>query len=299
VGLVALYYGPLEIVCFSFFSPGGRFHYEGFGFGSFMFGNLATQILGYYLIALVCIPLGYGHLRLRWWVRPITLALLQSFRVVGLPLILVFLFILLSSKSLSLAAAMAAAAILVLGYFFGVEVLLRFYRGEWVERCLKEGETAAGDSRLPPVPILVLVFLDIVYLAALHVLLFFGALFPLPQGWVVGPPAFRVIAACVVWLCVLGWGLMERIRAAWWAALATFTGVAALWIVALSRTRWADLIELLGFPAFELKMLGDLPLEGWHFAALLALPFSLTLMALMQARRCFGRASYGATVGPQ
>ena len=37
--------------CFYLFSEGGRFHYEGFGFGSFMFGNIASQIVGYYLIA--------------------------------------------------------------------------------------------------------------------------------------------------------------------------------------------------------------------------------------------------------
>ena len=54
--------GPVEMYCFYLFSEGGRFHYEGFGFGSFMFGNIAGQIIGYYMIAAVLIPLGYGHL---------------------------------------------------------------------------------------------------------------------------------------------------------------------------------------------------------------------------------------------
>ncbi|MGC9348893.1 MAG: hypothetical protein ACP5JG_12185, partial [Anaerolineae bacterium] len=133
---------------------------------------------------------------------------------------------------------MATAAVLVLGYFVGVELLLRFYRGERVRRWLKWGATAAHHSQLPPVPVLVVVLLDGAYLVALHVLLFFGALFPLPRGWVVGLPAFRAIAACVVWLCVLGWGLMARLGAAWWAALMTFTGLSGVWIVALAKARW-------------------------------------------------------------
>lgn len=46
ISLVAAYYGPLEIFVFDFFSPGGRFYYEGFGFGSFWFAALVAQNLG-------------------------------------------------------------------------------------------------------------------------------------------------------------------------------------------------------------------------------------------------------------
>jgi hypothetical protein len=59
------FFGPLEMYCFYLFSEGGHFYYEGFGFGSFMFGNIASQIIGYCLIAAVCVPLGYGHLATR------------------------------------------------------------------------------------------------------------------------------------------------------------------------------------------------------------------------------------------
>ena len=111
--------GPLEMYCFYLFSEGGRFHYEGFGFGSFMFANIAAQIVGYYLIALVAIPLGYGHVkRLRWartlsltngassrvriqegyghvkrlrWARTLSLTLLGFWLVAGIPLFLHYL----------------------------------------------------------------------------------------------------------------------------------------------------------------------------------------------------------------
>ena len=68
IGIAAALLGPAEMYCFYLFSEGGRFHYEGFGFGSFMFGNIACQIIGYYVIAAVFIPLGYGHVRMRRWV---------------------------------------------------------------------------------------------------------------------------------------------------------------------------------------------------------------------------------------
>jgi len=37
---------PLELFIFHWFTPGGRFHYAGFGFGSFMFANMASDCGG-------------------------------------------------------------------------------------------------------------------------------------------------------------------------------------------------------------------------------------------------------------
>jgi len=59
-----------------------------------MAGNLAVQIVGYYLVAGLCIPLGYGHLRTRRWIRPLSLAALGFWIVLGVPLTVIFLAIL-------------------------------------------------------------------------------------------------------------------------------------------------------------------------------------------------------------
>ena len=72
VGIVAAYYGPLEIFVFYLFSEGGRFYYDGFGMGSFWFAALVVQNIGYYIIALLCIPVGIGHVRLRRWALTLT-----------------------------------------------------------------------------------------------------------------------------------------------------------------------------------------------------------------------------------
>jgi len=72
VGIVGAYYGPLEIYVNYLFSEGGRFHYDGFGFGSFWFAALVVQNVGYYIIAALLIPIGIGHVKLRRWALTLT-----------------------------------------------------------------------------------------------------------------------------------------------------------------------------------------------------------------------------------
>ncbi|NLT17526.1 MAG: hypothetical protein GXY11_07895, partial [Clostridiales bacterium] len=93
--------GLLETRCFSLFSEGGRFHYEGFGFGSFMFGNIAAQVIAYCLTGAVLTFLGYGHLSLRRWAAKLACCLMWAWLLIGLPVIAVVFFLLLASKELT------------------------------------------------------------------------------------------------------------------------------------------------------------------------------------------------------
>ncbi len=72
IGLVAAYYGPLEIFVFYLFSEGGQFYYHGFGMGSLWFAALVVQNIGYYLIAALFLPVGIGHMRKRRWALTLT-----------------------------------------------------------------------------------------------------------------------------------------------------------------------------------------------------------------------------------
>jgi hypothetical protein len=76
IGGASALLAPAETHVFHMFGEGGQFHYEGFGFGSLMFANIVIQIAGYYVIAALCIPLGYAHLKLRSWTRPAMTTLL-------------------------------------------------------------------------------------------------------------------------------------------------------------------------------------------------------------------------------
>lgn len=305
VGGGALVLAPLETICFTWFAEGGRFGYEGFGFGSFMFGNLAIQIAGYYLIAALLIPLGYGHLTLRPWIRPITQALVWCWLVLGVPLTVVLLFILLASKTLTVAVALGAVAACVLAYAVLPAVLLRFYRGAGVTAALvpdapADRDAAAAGSRrdaapLVPrpaplvagdldVPRLVVLGLEAFYLVALHVLLLFRGLFPRWTGWATGVPGLALIDAAVVILLLLAWGTYRRSRLAWWGALAYFGAMGVLWVGTLVRTSWVELLAVLSFPPTEVDILDGIPLQGWHLALLVGLPLLLTLVAVLRAR---------------
>lgn len=55
-GITAVALGVLEFEAFYLFGPGGKFEYEGFAFGSFMFANIACQVAAYYAIGLLLIP---------------------------------------------------------------------------------------------------------------------------------------------------------------------------------------------------------------------------------------------------
>ncbi|MBU0492872.1 MAG: hypothetical protein KKB13_13570, partial [Chloroflexi bacterium] len=169
VGIAAAILGPVEMYCFYLFSEGGRFHYEGFGFGSFMFGNIACQIGGYYLIAAVAIPLGYGHLRVRRWARKLSVTLLWFWLVVGLPLIVVLFLMLVTAKELSLAAVVIVAIALVLSYLALPGVLIRFYRGRNVRLTFKAKDPKTYRIEDLPMPALVLSSLYIFYIVVLHV----------------------------------------------------------------------------------------------------------------------------------
>lgn len=122
--------GPSRNVLFYLFSEGGRFNYEGLGFGSFTFGNIASQIIGYYLIAAMLIVVGYGHLKLRRWARRLSLALLRFWIVAGGAIIVVIFFMLSVTKELSFAVAVFTLIIVGLSYFVFPWLLIRFYNSQ-------------------------------------------------------------------------------------------------------------------------------------------------------------------------
>lgn len=117
-----------EMYCFYLFSPGGRLHYEGFSFGSFMFGLIAAQNIAFYLIAAILVPLGYGHLTKKKWVGKVSVALLSSWLIVGIPVIIIALFMLVGAKALTVAMAILAMILCGLFYLPIPVLLIRFIR---------------------------------------------------------------------------------------------------------------------------------------------------------------------------
>jgi len=287
VGLGAAFLGPVEMYCFYLFSEGGRFHYDGFGFGSFMFGNIAWQIVGYYLIALVAIPLGYGHLKVRRWARTLSLTLLWFWRIVGLPLTVTFLFIALASKDIPLAGVIMMVIALALSYLVLPGLLIRFYRSRDVRLTFQNRDPKSCWTESVPIPVLVLCALYVFTAILLHVPIFFNGLFPLFGTFLSGLDGIVALDVAILVLLCLAWGTFKLRAWAWWGSLAYFVGLTTSALFTLGRSSYADILSVLDFPPREMEFLQGLPLHGVHFAVFIGIPLLATLGAIVRSKRHF------------
>jgi len=287
VGFAGAVFGPLEMYVFYMFSQGGRFHYPGFGFGSFMFGLIAVQIMGYYVIALICIPLGYGHWKLRRWVRNVSLTLLWSWLILGIPLLVAFLVMLIASKESAGVLDYLLVPLMPAAYLVVPGLLIWFYRSESVRMTLERQHPNQGRFEQQPISLLVLCFLYFVYFLALHALIFFNGIFPFFHIFFVGLAGFGMITVSVIWLALLIWGTIRRRRWAWWGALLYFGLLTISSTLALSRSSWADLLNRMKFAETELDALAGLPIQGIHLIPIVGLPLLLTLVVIIFSRKQF------------
>lgn len=282
--------GPAEMYCFYLFSEGGRFHYEGFGFGSFMFGNIASQIIGYYLIAAILIPLGYGHLAKRRWVKPLAVTLLWSWLVVGAPLVVVVFIILAASKDLTLPAALAAMALLGLSYLVFPGLLIQFYKNRRVSQVLEAQGAEAGWIERRPIPILVLSALYSFYVVMLHILILFNGIYPAFGVFRFGLEGIVLLDISIVCLAFLIWGTLRQRVWAWWGAVILVGLFTFSTILTFVRTSYPALLSGLAFPPQEIEILGRVPAQGYHFALLVGIPLVTTWIVAILSRRHFFRS---------
>jgi hypothetical protein len=298
-GVTALLIGPVEIYSFYLFSEGGRFHYEGFGFGSFMFGNIACQVLVYYAAAAISLPLGYGHLKGRRWARTFSVTCLWVWLVLGAPLVVVFFLMTVTAKALPLAGVFIVAAALGLSYIAIPWLLLRFYQGHNVRLTFETRDPNSYWTEQLPTPISVLCILYLFYIVLLHVLFLFNGLFPLFGALRSSLQGFVLLDIAIVCLVCLLWGTFRQRVWAWWGALAYFGLITLSSILTLVNSTYADILSALNFPPRELEFLGGIPVQGAHFAILTGIPLLLTLGAIILSKRHFstdgrfGRALHG------
>ncbi len=287
IGIGAAFLGPVELYCFYLFSEGGRFHYDGFGFGSFMFGNLTCQIMGYYLIAVLCIPLGYGHITIRRWARPLSIAVLWWWLVVGMPLTPVFLFVLFASKTLTSVMGWLIVGLAALIYFVMPWAMVRFYRSRDVVLTFEQKNPHPYKIEKLPMPVMVLSLLFTFYVIVLHIPILFNGVFP--YFGVLGSGLKSIIILdFLIWSIVLliGGILKQRIWA-WWGALIDLVTLITSSTLTFVKVEWADLLAKMNFPPTEMDILRGLRLDGWHFAIFFGLPLILTLGILIGSKRYF------------
>jgi hypothetical protein len=279
--------GPLEMYCFYLFSEGGRFYYEGFRFGSFMFGNIASQIIGYYLIAAMLIPLGYGHLKVRRWARVLFLTLLRFWLAIGAPLIVLVFFILLGSKDLPLPTALAALILLVLSYFVFPWLFIRLYQGKNVVRTFETKDPNPGWLEDLPIPVLTLSVLYLFYVVILHILILFNGIFPLFGVFLFDLYGIISITVSIACMMIILWGTLQRRLWAWWASVIWLGLFTISTVITFSRYSYSALLSGLAFPPREIDFLDGIPAQGYHFAILAGIPLLITWVIALLSKRHF------------
>ena len=288
-GIAVGFFGPAEMYCFYLFSEDGRFYYEGFGFGSFMFGNIAAQIIGYYLIAAVYVPLGYGHMTTRRWARKLALTLLWFWGIFGIPLIVVFLFTLFSSKELSIAGGLIALILAGLAYFLAPWLLMRFYRSRDVRLTFEARDPKATWIDDLPQPVLVLGALLSFFIVVLHIPIFFRGIFPFFGLLLTDLAGILMIDVSIFCLAGLTWGVLKLKPWAWWGSLVFLSLLTLSVFVTFSQYGLLDILASLRFPPTEMEILDGLPFHGFHLALALGVPLLITLGLLVFSKRYFGR----------
>jgi len=287
IGIAAALLGPVEMYCFYLFSEGGRFHYEGFGFGSFMFGNIASQIVGYYLIAIVLIPLGYGHLKVRRWARTLALTLVGFWLVVGVPLTVVFSFVAVTTKELSLAVVLIMLVVLALSYLVVPGLPIWFYRSRNVRLTFEAQDPKTCWIERFPIPVLVLCSLYLFYVVVLHILIFFNGIFPLFGVLLVDLQGILLLDILIACLACLIWGTFRLRTWAWWGSLLYFGLLTSSSILTLCRCSLSDILSKMKFAPTEMEALQGLPFQGWLMAAFIGIPLLLTLGLIILSKRYF------------
>lgn len=260
------------------FREGGRFGYQGFGFGSFMFANIAAQILIYAVIAVLFIALGYGFIRLRRWSVKLSVALLRAWMAVGVPVAAVMLFMLAASKDVSVFGMIAAAVLLILSITALPLVLIRFFKK------INAKKTPQGIS----VDALVVSAHSALCILYLSLLILLGGIFPLFGVFVTGTPGIILPGALIVFLLWLIRGHIALDRRAYIATLVVLGLIAVSTIITFSIHGYADILAVLAFPPAEMDMLGGIPISGVHIAIIVGCPLVAGWIAVFRSRKAFG-----------
>ena len=281
VGLGAAILGPVEMYCFYLFSEGGRFHYDGFGFGSIVFASIAWQIIGYYLIAIVCIALGLGHLKRQRWALTLSLAGLGAWLIIGIPLTLITLVLLVTFKPMNIAGLVMAMVGGLLLYPGLPIILLKFYRNRDVRLSFEAHDSHIYWTERLPLHVLTLAMLLFFYWLIAHVPIFFNGIFPLFGVLLSGLPGIALTTVVIILLGVLIWGVMRLERWAWWGTLLFLCAVIAAMVITLAPLSFQDIVFVVNLPPMESEAMQGVPLQGFHLILFVDLPVLATIGLLL------------------
>jgi len=292
IGIVAAYYGPLEIYVFYLFSKGGPFYYDGFGVGSFWFGLLVGHNIAYYLLAGLLIPVGIGTIKLRRWALTLSILYLWGWLAMGMLLIINLSILAPAFFKLGQTIVMLRLMIVgVLSFMFLVlfpTILLRFYKSKKVKLVFEDSDQNIYWTEKYPFPLLALLFLFSLCIIVLHFTIFFQVMFPLFGKMIFGRQVIHFLAFCIVALYGLIYGVFRLRVWAWWGALVYFSLLTVSVIMTFTRYSFYQIVSMMDLPEYEVEFLEKMTvLHDYNLVGLLAIPLLMILGLLIHSGKHF------------
>lgn len=278
---------PFELITFSYFSEGGRFHYPGFGVGSFMGLTITAQIVAYYLLGIVGLVIGYGHLRLRRWIVPLTVAVFYTWLAIGAPVCLMAFFILAGTKDLTVTSAIVAIIGLVLCYSLLPAFMIRYYNSAPVRQALEEADPHPGKLAAFPAPLIAIAGMGVILVVIFNLLILCNGMFPFFGRWLSGMQGTVALVISIGWMALITWGNMQRYQWAWWGTLLLVGLFGLSCLITFPLSSYQEILAVMNFPPSEMDFLDGIPARGYHFAILSGLPLVLTWVVAFKSRKHF------------
>jgi hypothetical protein len=292
IGLSSAFIAPIEIYSYYLFSKGGRFYIEGFGMGSLMFANITIQIIAYYLIAVLFIILGYGHLKLREWARSLSVAVLWAWMVIGAPLVLVLIFMF-SVKSPSVILMVIAILLvypviplLMIWFYKTKNVLLTFNK-------IRDNLNPSYNNQANKTPIIVTTIsvLFIFFIIVFHIHFLFNGFFPLFGKLLSGLNGFILIDIFIFLIGFLIWGLLRLKSWSWYGSVVYLIFLILSTGITLYKQNIQSLLSVMAFAPKEMEIINNITLKDWQISIILGVsvitPLIITTVLLAISKRYF------------
>ena len=284
VGLSAAVMAPLE---FSLFKDITK---DLVGFGYLGFAAHSGQIFGFYLVALVLIPLGYGHLLLRSWTHKLSLTALWSWLILGIPCMALVMYIFVAYKDPTDFATLVFGAITLFIYPVLPFALVLFYRSSETQAQFHKPTNHLTWIETAPQPVLILGSVVTFYVFAFHSPLFLNGVVPFGCGFLSGLGGYALAATAILGLSFVALGLFNQRRWAWFGGVACFTTMAVDFPLAFLCSSSTGFLRQLGVSDLD-ESLVELQFPSEQIALLLALPTVSALFTLLFNRRYFDRVA--------
>ena len=251
--------------------------------------TITAQIVVYYLLGIVGLATGYGHIRLRSWVRPFMVAILYTWLIIGAPVCLVAFFILAGTKDLTIISSTITIIGLIFCYSLLPVILIRYYNSAQIRLALETADPNPGKLATFPVSLITLICMGVILVIIFNLLILCNGIFPFFGRWLSGRQGGITLVICIGWTTLITWGTTQRRKWAWWGNIFLVGLFGLSCLITFLQSSYSDILIVMNFPAYEITLLKGIPIGGVHFAILSGLPLTLTWVVAFKSRKYFYR----------